>query len=331
VVRGEGRAEIVSRLAHPVYLDTEMLISFLASLEDGVSYSSEIAERYTASKEREGEGAGRVSLPSVASLLGLTLSAEGRYKRRSSGEEGVESKFVREHTAASLFNRLRLRLSEIPGALVRVQTLDALSDLSSGALVEIQGEIIGNPLKQILDLVAALGPYLGLVIDEPTPDVLPAKQSSTRPTKRSGQGKSAVPQLASLSGQQTPELTLQDMLRALKREVERSSVLDLLMESSEGVKVVLTVSRELLTPEVEAYLIGGRFNVIGKASAILDASQSINLIRRTVFGFGGRALADEMFGDFNKSMAQSGGINLSLAQTVIDGPAIQVLPLAIYL
>ena len=127
------------------------------------------------------------------------------------------------------------------------------------------------------------------------------------------------------------ELTLQDLLRVLKREVERSSVLDLLMEGSDRVKAVLTVSRELLTPEVEAYLIGGRFNVIGKVSAIVDGSQSINLIRRTVFGFGGRQLADQMFGDFNRSMAESGGIDLSLAQTVIDGPAIQVLPLAIYL
>ncbi|SRR6266496_688006 len=325
-----AKTELVSQLAHPVYLDTEMLISFLASLEDGVSYSSEVAERYTAAKDREGEGTGRVSLPSIATLLGLTLSAEGRYKRRSSAEEGVESKFVREHTAASLFNRLRLRLAEIPDALIRVQSSDAFPDLASGCLVEIQGEIIGNPLKQILDLLAALGPYFGLVIDEPTPDAT-AKQSPSRTPKRSSPGKGAVPQLASLSGQQTPEPTLQDLLRVLKREVERSSVLDLLMEGSNGVKVVLTVSGELLTPEVEAYLIGGRFNVIGKASAILDASQSINLMRRTVFGFGGRQLADQMFGDFNRSMAESDGMDLSLAQTVIDGPAIQVLPLAIYL
>jgi hypothetical protein len=113
------------------------------------------------------------------------------------------------------------------------------------------------------------------------------------------------------------------MLRVLKREVERSSVLDLLMEGPDGVKAVLTVSRELLTSEVEAYLIGGRFNVIGKASAIIDASQSINLIRRTVFGIAGRKFADEIFCDFNKAMADGGGLNLSLAQAVIDGPAIQ--------
>lgn len=328
---GGPKVEVASQLAYPVYLDTEMLVSFLASLEDGVSYSSEVAEHHTAAKDREGEGSGKVSLPSIATLLGLTLSAEGRYKRRSSAEEGVESKFVREHTAASLFNRLRLRLAETPGAITPVESADTFSGLVSGSMVDIHGEIMGNPLKQILDLLAAIGPYFGLEIDESVPNAARPKASSARTQRVGGQGKGTVPQIASLSGQPTTEPTLQDLLRVLKREVERSSVLDLLLEGHDGVKVVLTVSRELLTPEVEAYLIGGRFNAIGKVSAILDAGQSISLLRRTVFGFGGRQLADEMFGNFNRSMQESGGMNLSLAQTVIDGPALQVMPLAIYL
>lgn len=324
------KSKVVSQLAHPVYLDAEMLISFLASLEDGVSYSSEVAERYKASKDREAEAAGGISLPSIATLLGLTLSAEGRYKRRSSAEEDVESKFVREHTAASLFNRLRYRLTQIPDALIRIQSPDDLSTLSSGLLVEVQGEIAGNPLKQILDFLAALGPYYGLEIDEPASKVRPANRSASRSSKRSGPGKSPVPQLTS-ANDETADISLQDMLRILKHEVERSPIIDLLMDGPDGTKIVLTVSRELLTPEVEAYLIGGTFNVIGKASGVLDAGQSISLTRRTVFGFGGRQLADEMFGEFNKSMAKGDTLNLSLAQGVIDGPAIQILPLAIYL
>lgn len=320
------------QLAHPVYLDTEMLISFLASLEDGVSYSSEVAEHYTGTSGREAEGSGKVSLPSIATLLGLTLSAGGSYKRNSSSEEGVESKFVREHTAASLFNRLRLRLTEIPNALTHVQSPDAFEGITSGSLVEIKGQIIGNPLKQILDLLAAIGPYFGLTLDESGPETTSAKSISPRTPKRSGpQGKTSVPQLGAMPGQQSPNVTLQDLLRILKREIERSPVLDLLMEGPGNIKIVLTVSRDLLTPEVEAHLIGGSFSVIGKASAVLDSSQNINLIRRTAFGFGGRKFADQLFGDFNKSMADADGLDLSLAQAIIDGPAIQVLPLAIYL
>lgn len=323
-------AGFVTQLAHPVYLDTEMLVSFLASLEDGVSYSSEVAERYSAGSDREGEGAGKVSLPSLATLLGLTLSAEGRYKRRSSNEEGVESKFVREHTAASLFNRLRLRLADTPGGLTSISAPEQFSDISDRGLVELEGEIIGNPLKQVLDLLSAIGPYFGLEIDQPDTETQGSQQTSKRAAKRSGSGSGRVPQLATLPDQGSADVTLQDLLRILKREVERSPILDLLLENSEGVKAVLTVSRSLLSPEVEAYLIGGRFRAIGKPSAVIEAGKSISLLRRTVFGFGGRQLADTMFGDFNKSVEES-GINMSLAAAVIDGPAIQILPLAIYL
>jgi hypothetical protein len=320
----------VVRLSHPVYLDTPMLVSFLASLEDGVSYSSEVASKYSASRGREGEGSGKASLPSIATLLGLNLSAEGRYKRTSADEEGVESKFVREHTAASLFNRLHLRLANSPGSITKITSPEALSEISSGSLVELQGEITGNPLKQILDFMAAIGPYFGIDIDHSESETPRSQQRSARPAK-GGKNRQTVPQVASMSGEQAPDLSIPDMLKIIKREVERSPVLDLLMQSPGGIRAVLTVSRDLLSPEAEAYIIGGQFSVLAKVSAVLDEGSSISLLRRTVFGFGGRELSEQMFADFDKAMAESDGIDLSLATSVIDGPAIQLLPLAIYL
>lgn len=325
-------ADAAAQLAHPVYLDTPMLVSFLASLEGGVSYSSEVAERYAGGKEGEGEGSAKAGLPSIATLLGLNLSAEGRYKRRSSTEESTESKFVREHTSASLFNRLRLRLEDSPGAVVRLDSVDALSGIADGALVEMRGEVTGNPLKQLLDLITAVGPYLGYQIDEPElPAAQPTSSQKASRTGRRGKGSAPLPRLASAEGDSVPELTITDMFRILKREVERSPVLDLLIEGSGGVRAVLTASRELLSNEVEAYLIGGKFTVLAKLSAVVPAGESINLLRRSVFGLFGRKLAEQAFSEFNQSVSNSDDFNLSLAGTVIDGPVIQLLPLAIYL
>lgn len=73
-------------------------------------------------------------------------------------------------TAASLFNRLRIRLDEMPDALIAVNSSESVGNLVSSSLAEIQGEVIGNPLKQVLDLLAAIGPYFGLQIDEPDAD-----------------------------------------------------------------------------------------------------------------------------------------------------------------
>src|SRR5689334_9749319 len=93
-----------SYLAHPVYLDVPMMVSFLATLDDGVTYTSEVAEKLTSSKQGEGEGAVKIGIPSLAQWLGLNLGADGKYRKRSASDETVESRLVREHTSASLFN-----------------------------------------------------------------------------------------------------------------------------------------------------------------------------------------------------------------------------------
>lgn len=90
-------------LVHPLYLDVPMLISFLATLEGGVSYSSEVAESAQRSATSGAEVGGEAKLPSLTSLLGLNLSVSGRFKRDTNQAQSVENRFVRQHTVASLF------------------------------------------------------------------------------------------------------------------------------------------------------------------------------------------------------------------------------------
>lgn len=108
----ERATNVLVELTHPIYLDTPMMISFLATVDDGVSFSSEVAETVADTRKAAGEGSGEAKLPGLASLLGLSLSASGKYARESAEDQTTESKFVRQHTAASLFNRLRVRLKQ---------------------------------------------------------------------------------------------------------------------------------------------------------------------------------------------------------------------------
>jgi hypothetical protein len=54
-------------LVYPVYLDTPMLVSFLATLDDGISFSSEVAETYTNATKSSGEASGGIKLPTLTS------------------------------------------------------------------------------------------------------------------------------------------------------------------------------------------------------------------------------------------------------------------------
>ena len=139
-------------LIHPVYLDVPMMVSFLAAVEGGVSFTEDRTARLSSGTAREREGQGKVGIPSIASLFGLSLDMSGRLKKQTQEEESTEMKVVREHTEASLFNVLRESLKGRED-FVEILDVNQLDDINPGYLVEISGEVLGNPLQQILDAI----------------------------------------------------------------------------------------------------------------------------------------------------------------------------------
>lgn len=151
-------------LVHPVYLDASMLVSFSAALNEGVSFESEVMERMQAAQEREGEASGRLSFSGLAAVFGLGADVSGRSRRQRSSEEGRETRVLRQHSEASLFNLLRHRLlSEKRVTVVTPDTI--LAELAPGQLVAVSGEVLGNPLAKILETLAAIAPFLGFSLD----------------------------------------------------------------------------------------------------------------------------------------------------------------------
>jgi len=61
---------IIAELTHPIYLDTPMLVSFLATVDDGVSFSSEVAEKVADTRKASGEGSGEAKLPGLPACWG---------------------------------------------------------------------------------------------------------------------------------------------------------------------------------------------------------------------------------------------------------------------
>lgn len=311
---------ITPYLAHPVYLDVSMMVSFLAALDDGVAYTSEVAERVVSSKEREGEGALRAGLPSLAQWLGLSISAEGKYRRRSSDDESVEAKLVREHTSASLFNILRQRLLATNRAK-RIETSADLPSVEVGDLVEVRGTIAGDPLRRFLALMAAVAPYMGWEAD---PDV------AVGPTKPTGAGKgrrpSSVP--SRITSTADEGLDTKSIYRILMADVAKSKVVDLSLTLDSGENVILTASNEYITDAAVEYMLAGSFTALGKVTQILGAGDSVSLLRRTVFNVldaSGQSTTADAFGGLASMMP---GMDFSTLE--VTGPGLQVLPLAIF-
>ena len=321
MARRDAQHDSLTDLVHPVYLDVPMLVSFLAAVDNGISFRSEVAEKVATAAKNTTDVSGKVGLPSLTSLLGLSLSASGRYNRDSSGEESVDSRFVREHTAASLFNIFRRRL--VDEGLVVLNEAEQITQeyVAPGTLVEITGEVLGNPLRQTLDLFVALAPFFGLSLEEPKADQ--AERPRAQQRKQGGKG---IAQLPQEPGGPSPEV-MAEFMRHLIRDAQRSPVVDLQMSSGQ-LNAVLTVSREYLSPEGEADLLSGYYSVIGKLTATLGPHDELNLLRRTALGYGGRKLGQSLFSDF---ISPDNELDIKLASPTVKGPAVQILPLAIFI
>jgi hypothetical protein len=119
-------------LVHPVYLDVTMMISFLACLEGGVVTQEEETQKEAGARERalKGRAGLRARLPWA---FDAEVGSEGSTQRRD--EIALESKSVRQHTAASLFNLLYEYL--VTGnQLVNLSQADQLQGLHPGQLVD---------------------------------------------------------------------------------------------------------------------------------------------------------------------------------------------------
>jgi hypothetical protein len=304
------------QLVHPVYLDVPMLVSFVAAAEDGFALESEQTEKGATATDRSREtgGGARAGFPGLGALVGLDMS--GRVRRGEQEQESRETRVVRQHTEASLFNLLRHTL--ITEGRIRVtERADELADIEIGALVEMSGEIIGNPLQQMLDFFLQILPYLGYDLE-----------ALMKPKKRKDSSRSGNP--AKRAGESaTEELEEEDLFRLLatmRGDLDSSSMRDLVLLGSEQVRAVLTLSTEFLTSAAADRLLGGRFRVIGKVTRVLDMGESINLTRRTALGLGGPDLARQLVTDFTSEQE----LFVEIGDPVVEAPAMQLLPLAVF-
>lgn len=309
------------KLAHPLYLDVQMMVSFLAYLEGGVYVSSE----ETVQKEslRGVGGVNGMKLPSLGALLGLEASLLGGADRRIG--ETAETKVARHHTAASLFNALYGFLHE-DGAIATLQSPEHLSKVNAGDFVRLSGRYTGNPLEEMLAVFSQWVAYME--------DVSPGVEGSrVQKNKKSGnpQVREAVAQQESPLAetaeqfQQIAQSVEMRMVMKMKEELESCPVHDVVLETPEGIKAVLTVASEYYDDTVAEKLSSGDFSVLGKVTRILREGECVNLSRRTVVG----KMGDE--GEsFAVTMANLAGFNLQSNEPLVRYPAVQILPMAIF-
>ena len=119
------------------------------------------------------------------------------------------------------------------------------------------------------------------------------------------------------------------MFIGLTGEILDTKVRDVVLISDEGLKAVLTLATEYIDESAEEYLQESSVRVLAKVTRIVKAGDDpINLTRRTALGLLERNQTTELINDARTAMEE--GLHADISDPVVEGPAAQLLPLAIF-
>jgi hypothetical protein len=95
-----------------------------------------------------------------------------------------------------------------------------------------------------------------------------------------------------------------------------------------SIKAVLSAKLDFFSAGGTDDLIDGEFRVLGKIVRVASSEESINLLRKTTFNRFERNMINQMTTGFQGS--DFSGLSFPELTTEIQGPSIQVIPIAIF-
>ena len=297
----------VMELLYPIYLNVPMMISFVATMDGGYSLEKVWKETKNLSGEMAGELEGEAGLPAMVSWLAhASLKASGNVDGKLGKAE--ESQIVFKHTEASLFMRLRHELRRQG----RIISLDACGEehwqqILPFSFVEISGEIHRTPINEIVQLSKRLIPIMV--------QSLPLTQD----------GNIDAP---ALSPEQQNSLANISIVQAVVADLESSPLSDVIIKhEGQWEKVaVLNLSTKVLPLSDQELLHCGNVRVMGKITRVLTNNDSINLYRRSVLGIAAQGLSTQ----WAQSFKSTPNVSIKLESPTVGYPAVEILPMAIY-
>lgn len=291
----------MERLIVPVYLNQKFVFDLLAMLQGGISTVISVTEASKSSRsDGEKVSAGFGLSEALSTLLKIDLS--GTRDKASCNEEASTKSQERVHTPASLFFQLRNILIE------KDYLIDGTDEElpKAGDFVEFEGYLKRNPIVETIDSLAEMMDMADVFEQKPQPQKGKPNQISEH------------------------QKIKQQMVR-FSDALKAGSTIDLSSKSLKGgYTAVVTVETSFLNDPLMSDLVDGQFKIIGKViRSVRDSSDSINLLRKTALSKMPSTLMLEALGHLS-ALGSEQGFGIPELKLEIEGPAIQILPIAIY-
>ena len=289
------------QLMMPVYINEKIVLDMLAIIEDGFSTVSQVS--YNEHKENNNVQKLESGVSTSANILSKLLKIDLKGEVSHSGNSGENTSVAKEkvHTNVSLLSRFRT-------FLVNEKILKSGFDTANikiGDFIEVEGELQKNPLINYLDIFLDLFRMVDIFTEKPQL----GSKTQTKAQK-----------------QQENEIVTQ--IKSFADELKHSGTIDFILSDDVGT-VVLSAQEQYLSNDNISEILGGHFKVLGKVIAICkDETENVDLLRKTTLSIFPIDQITEIFSGFQNSGIKQ--FNLPELKTQIPGPAVIVIPVAIY-
>ena len=296
-----GNGMKAEQLIVPVYINEKIVLDMLAIMEDGFSMVSQVSynEHKEGSSTQRLEAGASTSATILSKLLKINMSGELAHTGTSDQSENVSREKV--HTNVSLLSKFRR-------FLVEEKFLKSDFDVKKmqiGDFIEVEGELQKNPLINYMEIFVDIFRMANIFAEKP--------QLGGKTQARNQR-------------QQEDETIRQ--IKSFAEELKHTGTIDFILTDQKGT-VVLSAQEQYLSNDNISEILGGRFKVLGKVIAICrDETESIDLLRKTTLSVLSEDMIAEMFSGFKNDEANQ--FNLPELKTKIKGPAVIVIPVAIY-
>lgn len=292
----------MQKLIVPVYLNNRIVFDLMAMLKGGLSTVTSVTHTESTSSTSENEVSSKLGIGEVlSSLLTVNLSAAVANAENETDEEKKTEDRV--HTPASLLFQL-IDLMSNEGAIKKIN----LQSCIPGTFVEFECQLNKNPLIESLDTLAEIS------------KILTDFQKPQAPKKGNRQQR-----------QDFLDPEIMRILQAMLELLKSGDTIDLVGKATdETLSAVITLETGYLNDPLMSDLVDGHFKILGIITkSISDESDSINLLRKTTLSKLPSGITDSFIEVF-KVMREDHEFNIPIPNISIEGPAIQVLPVAIF-
>ena len=293
---------IATDLPMALYLNQRLTFDLLATLEGGFSNFTTVQTTSSGETATELSGGAQLGTSNVFAFLGMQLGGHGSRQAGQKQSESTTENIV--HTPVSLFAQLRKELQD--RELVRcVSTSSNFDEVRPSDFVEFEATLQRTQFLVQLEALAELVPIMS-AFEEPTR----SKASRSRKQNKS-----------------TNSATLKQV-NSLLNALTTGGSQDLISRIGQ-INVVITTEQQYFIDPTMNDIIDGTFRVFGKATRVIPngGDENISLLRKAPLGQIKTLLPgiQEAMSQLSNELDYSGD-----SSTEIQGPAIQVIPIAIF-